>query len=155
MPPKMTLEEKVLSGIGPIESDSECWPWQKARQHQGYGIQNHEGATLAHRVAWTFLVGPIPEEMTLDHLCRNKACVNPDHLEVVTAVENTRRALPHKWENYREDLQGRAICANGHEQTPETQRVAMSGGTLRRSCRPCQAASTRRYLAKKKARTTA
>jgi hypothetical protein len=70
----------------------ECWPWVGSLVG-GYGqfAASHRVSRRAHRVAWELLRGPIPGQMTLDHLCRNKACVNVEHLEVVTAAENHRR----------------------------------------------------------------
>ena len=71
-----------------------CWLWTGATQTRGYGsVGVGNGRTaLAHRVAYQQTVGPIPDGMTIDHVCENKVCVNPDHLEVVTRAENTRRA---------------------------------------------------------------
>jgi hypothetical protein len=81
-------------------------------------------AIYAHRVAYEHLVGPIPAGMQLDHLCRNRMCVNPEHLEPVTPRENTRRA--------------RALireCPSGHPYGPENTRFAPDG---RRYCAQCK-----------------
>ena len=70
-----------------------CWRWTAALDTYGYGsFWLAPSMRLAHRVAWEMLVGPIPEGLTLDHLCRNRACVNPDHLEPVPHGENVRRS---------------------------------------------------------------
>lgn len=66
----------------------ECWLWIGAVQSSGYG--SFQGQ-LAHRFAHELLVGPIPDGHQVDHLCRVRLCVNPDHLEAVTAEENVRR----------------------------------------------------------------
>lgn len=71
-----------------------CWLFTGARQSRGYGsvgIGNGRTA-LAHRVAYEATVGEIPDGMTIDHLCLNKTCLNPEHMQVVTRAENTRRA---------------------------------------------------------------
>ena len=71
-----------------------CWLWTAARTTPGgYGKVKLDGRTcLAHRVAFEELVGPIPDGLQLDHLCRVRECVNPAHLEPVTASENLRRS---------------------------------------------------------------
>lgn len=70
-----------------------CWVWTAAVGSHGYGVFNPEPGTtaLAHRHAYTLLVGPIPDGLDLDHLCRNRVCVNPDHVEPVTRRENVQR----------------------------------------------------------------
>ena len=68
-----------------------CWIWTGAKS-VGYGhFGTQQVLWTAHRYAWTRLVGPIPEGFDIDHLCRNRACVNPDHLEPVTRAVNLRR----------------------------------------------------------------
>jgi HNH endonuclease len=72
----------------------ECWPWLGAVSH-GYGVfpfSAEQSAARAHRVAYELLIGEIPDGLTIDHLCRNKLCQNPAHMEPVTGGENTRRA---------------------------------------------------------------
>jgi hypothetical protein len=71
-----------------------CWEWTAGRDHAGYGRIGIDGTPeLAHRVAYEIFVGPIPDGLTLDHLCRNPACVHPLHLEPVSMVENVRRGI--------------------------------------------------------------
>ena len=76
-----------------IDASGDCWLWL-GNLRSGYGRLNWQGSkATAHRLVWELLVGPIPDGMTIDHLCRVRSCVNPDHLEVVTLAENIRRGL--------------------------------------------------------------
>jgi len=81
----------------------------------------------AHRVSYEHLVGPIPKGMQLDHLCRNRMCVNPAHLEPVTARENTRRATSLI-----------TACPSGHAYTDENTGISSGDGMNRRYCRECK-----------------
>lgn len=67
-----------------------CWLWTGSLSRGGYGECHAEGASCrkAHRMVWQRLVGPIPDGMVLDHICRERSCVNPDHLRVVTRRQN-------------------------------------------------------------------
>ena len=72
--------------------DAGCWPWTGSTDIHGYGVFKVQGKLVrAHRFAYELLVGPIPDDLTLDHLCRNRACVNPADLEPVTRGENVLR----------------------------------------------------------------
>lgn len=78
-----------------VEVTAGCWYWHGTLDANGYGVigrgQRGAGNLPAHSAVWQLLVGPIPEEMVFDHLCRNHACVNPEHGEIVTRVENIQR----------------------------------------------------------------
>jgi len=83
------LSDKFLVGDG-------CWSWVGSTR-SGYGVFSiggkHRRTMAAHRLVYELLVGPIPEGLQIDHLCRNRGCVRPSHLEPVTAAENVRRAI--------------------------------------------------------------
>ena len=75
-----------------IEIGPKCWEWKAYRTPRGYGQVRFEGTMRrAHRVVYEHLKGPIPEGLLIDHLCRNRGCVRPSHLEPVEPVTNTRR----------------------------------------------------------------
>ena len=81
-----------------VDTSGDCWPWLAAENNWGYGLFNVGSRTdgtrrkaYAHRWSYEHLVGPIPEGLQLDHLCRTPACVRPEHLEPVTPSENVRR----------------------------------------------------------------
>ncbi len=81
------FEDKILH-----EPNSGCWLWTGALNQDGYAMFWHEGqARRAHRIAYEIHVGPIPDGLQLDHLCRVRCCVNPDHVEPVSCRENIRR----------------------------------------------------------------
>lgn len=92
-----TLAERFWPKVSKTDS---CWLWQASLDGKGYG-QINGGRTptrmmRAHRVAYELVIGPIPDGLDLDHLCRTPRCVNPDHLEPVTRRENTARGDRHK-----------------------------------------------------------
>lgn len=114
---------------------SDCIVWQGRLNDAGYG---RIGARLAHRVAYEAAVGPIPNGLELDHLCRNRACVNPEHLEPVTRAENVARS----------SRSTKRACVNGHPFTPENTYVRRDG-LGKRVCRACNRAAVARYKARK------
>lgn len=114
-----------------------CWEWTAAKDRHGYGVigrgTREEGVARAHRVSYELNVGPIPEGLVIDHLCRNRGCVNPAHLEVVSLGENTARGESHA--RLRDVMDARTHCKHGHEFTEQnTRRDARTGG---KRCREC------------------
>lgn len=108
---------------------SGCWLWRGNIHKEGYGRFHVNGCKqLAHRVSYELFRGRIPEGMQIDHLCRVRFCVNPNHLEVVTGRENTLRGegICAKWAK-------QTHCLHGHEYTPEN--TYMYGRW--RYCREC------------------
>lgn len=94
-----------------------CWVWQRHVTPQGYARTPIEGRyVLVHRLYYERKYGPVPAGMELDHLCRVRSCVNPDHLEVVTHAENTRRGLATKLTPYRA-AEIRRLAAGGMTQS--------------------------------------
>lgn len=81
-----------------VDAESGCWIWEASHKTDGYGlISVNSKWKAAHRIAWELYVGPIPEGILIDHKCRRKSCVNPNHLEPVTLAENNRRGS--RWLN--------------------------------------------------------
>lgn len=114
-----------------IVDENGCWIFTGCLGRDGYGRVSFRGrTTLAHRFAYTELVGPIPDDRFLDHLCRVHACLNPEHLEPVTNQENLLRGdtLSAKWA-------ARSHCQNGHPYTPENTYYSKHDG---RRCRTCE-----------------
>ncbi len=119
-----------------------CWIWTAARMREGYGRFDQ---VLAHRLAYELVIGKIPDGLQLDHLCRNRACVNPAHLEPVSCRENV--------------LRGVGLSANNAHKTHCPAGHPLSGANLLshslkqgyRKCRACHAARQRAYLAEKRA----
>jgi hypothetical protein len=77
-----------------VRAEGECWVWTGRINKGGYGEFKHGGEKhKAHRWIWETLNGVLPSEIVIDHLCRNRSCVRPDHLEAVTNEENVRRGI--------------------------------------------------------------
>lgn len=113
---------------------SACWFWTGTRYPNGYGkfhLGGKNGKGIgAHRFAYELLVGPIPDGLTLDHLCRNPPCVNPAHLEPVTQRENTLRGT-----GFIARQAAQTHCKRGHPLSGEN--LAIEGAGYRR-CRACR-----------------
>jgi hypothetical protein len=123
-----TVMERFMSKVNKLPSG--CWLWHGPVNRCGYGKFTVQRVTMAaHRFAYHNLVGPIPPELTIDHLCRNRDCVNPKHLEPVSMRENLLRGDTLQAANAR-----KTHCVNGHEFTKQNTRLE-SGW---RQCRECK-----------------
>lgn len=119
----------------------ECVLWGGAIDSDGYGrIQKDGKWQLAHRVVWMNAVGPITGELVIDHLCRNRKCVNVSHMEIVTNAENVLRGVGITALNKR-----KTHCLRGHEFTSENTIKTPNG----RSCRACSYDRWKAYKARK------
>ena len=110
-----------------------CWEFMGYRLPSGYGrVQRGDGVILAtHRVSFEYFKGPIPDNFQVDHLCRNRACCNPSHLEAVTHRENTLRGVGAAAMNSR-----KTHCPKGHPYSGDN--LIMDGSN--RKCVICRKA---------------
>lgn len=115
----------------------DCWEWTGTKLKTGYGIFDHR---CAHRIAWELERGPIQRGLVIDHLCRNRSCVNPDHLEPVTQRQNLLRGDTFVARNA-----AKTHCQRGHEFTRENTYYAPKGGS--RHCQTCRREYQRRRAA--------
>ena len=122
-----------------------CWEWIACKQRNGYALfRLGQRTVLAHRFSREYFVGPIPQGLQIDHLCRNRACVNPDHLDVVTCRTNLLRGNTVMARNAR-----KTHCPKGHPYSGVNTYVDPKGI---RHCRKCgRAVMRRRYHVKKRA----
>lgn len=143
MNPPERLAERIV-----VDTATGCWNWTGAVNWKrgGYGTVTLTGrkTTSAHRLTYELVVGEIPTGLDLDHLCRNRLCVNPKHLEPVTRRENLLRGQGATAINA-----AKTHCPQGHEYSPENTYV--HPGTNNRRCRTCNAESVHRMRARRAA----
>ena len=115
-----------------------CWCWLSYRNPKGYGKL---GGDMAHRRIFELLVGPIPEGLQIDHLCRVRHCVNPDHMDLVTNRTNVLRGTSPAAIAYHTD-----ICVAGlHPLTGDNVILRTTRGRMQRQCRACRWEAYRRW----------
>lgn len=133
----MTEILRRLGGMYSVKTETDCWEWEAAKSPNGYGQVKHDGRTRsAHRTVYEQLVGPIPDGLDLDHLCRNRGCVNPDHLEPVTRRENLLRGDTLAASNA-----AKTRCLRDHPLHGANLYIYPSNG--RRACRICRKSARR------------
>lgn len=137
------LTDRFWSKVSKPDGDAGCWEWAGALNSRGYGQWGVLGVSKStHRLAYQAIVGPIPDGMVIDHLCRVRRCCNPAHLEVVTNAENVRRG----------EAATKSHCIHGHLLDESNTIVRRrSNGSTYRNCRTCQVESAARHRAKRAA----
>lgn len=128
LPPKMQTKIRFEICLTP-GLDLTCWIWTGASNGKNYGSVGHEGRSVStHRLSYQLLVGPIPDGLQLDHLCRVTRCCNPAHLEPVTPKVNSQRSAPAT----------KRHCVNGHALVaPNLIIKYRRTGLTERNCRVC------------------
>lgn len=133
-----------------IDKSSECWNWKGKPSSDGYGRMGIDYKVyLAHRVSYVLKYGEPPPHMVIDHVCRNRICINPDHLEVVSLEENIRRGVgPERMRESSDAKAQRTHCKNGHPFSGYN----LSLNDRQRLCKTCHRQWQKDFRARKKAK---
>jgi hypothetical protein len=141
-PKPIPLEVRFWPKVNKTET---CWLWTAGRTPAGYGsffAREPKRIEYAHRIAWQLVNGPLPSDLVIDHLCRVRHCVNPEHMELVTRGENNRRGIARE----RRIAQAKTVthCKRGHPFDETNTHIATTG---KRICRTCNRERQRRNAA--------
>lgn len=132
--PEMTTEQldAFWAKVDVPYQPSCCWEWLGGVDAGGYGrcSPNKHMTRVAYRVSYTLLIGPIPLDMQIDHLCRNPRCVNPDHLQIVDSMTNNRRGFSPTSLNAK-----KTHCPRGHSYSGENLGLNRNGSRYCKSCK--------------------
>lgn len=123
------MQMQIVEGM-----KNHCWFWDGPVNRNGYSRTTIDGRTIVlHRLIYQIVKGPLTKKKVLDHLCRERRCCNPDHLQPVTAKENTRRGESGPGRNAR-----KATCKRGHKLSGANVRIRKKKGGTERVCKACK-----------------
>ena len=126
-----------------IRKHNGCWLWRGYKNKDGYGVLFAGGRSWkAHRFYYTKFASEIPKNLTIDHLCRVRHCVNPKHLERVSHQTNVSRGL--------NGIANNPNCKHGHPYSESNTYYVIQRGRQRRRCRICGLIATKKYIKKKR-----
>ncbi len=135
----ISLQDRLMMNIV-VSPETACWLWTGCGDKKGYGrtsVRDKPG--LAHRISYEVFVGVIPENLEIDHLCSNRRCINPNHLEPVSRQENIRRSEAGSFNRKK------THCPKGHPYSTDNLRTQKIGLYTGRFCRACRKETVRRY----------
>lgn len=142
--PLFDNHERFISKIKVGKKD-DCWEWLAGKSRNGYGVFSiNDKSFSAHRVSWAITKGALDTSLVLDHVCRNRACVNPDHLREVSRAINA-------YENNSSPVVAnltKTKCIRGHDLLGDNLYIAPASGD--RACRKCRMFADRKYKAKRR-----
>ena len=142
LPRKIPVWARIMQRIE--EDSAGCWNWVGHKNIDGYGIISiKDRPKYAHRIAYEEFVGPVDDGKFIDHICRNRICVNPEHMESVTSRENTLRGVGITAMNAK-----KTHCPSGHEYSKKNTRRYGN----ERYCKECVRVNVRSYRARLKAK---